>query len=68
MTTFRTKTWAGVEDMLPTFLNAPGPMLMQIDIDPEQTLEPKLGYELVDGKQQYQRFDRLSPLTGEHNG
>lgn len=60
ITSFKAKTWGDIESLLPIFLHGEGSSLLEIETDPEQPLSPKLGYEIVDGKQQYRRFDELT--------
>jgi len=54
-------TWEDAEHALPQFFQAKGPALIEVQIDPEQTQQPKVSYEMVDGVQRYCTLDRMSP-------
>lgn len=46
---------------IPALLSSKGPFLVEYHMHPEQPLVPKLGYRLIDGRKEYDRFDSMSP-------
>ncbi len=54
------RSWAQLEQELQIFFMGDAPYLLQVEIDPEQPFTPKVGYEMVDGKQQYQTLDQMA--------
>lgn len=58
--------WSEVDQALTRLFDAKWPALLEVQIDPEQPLTPKLSYGMVNGVQQFHTFDQLSPLEDAH--
>lgn len=57
----KVSNWLEVDHGLHELFATKGPVILEVETDPEQTQLPKLSYEMVDGVQQFNRFDQMSP-------
>lgn len=61
ITASEVRTWEDFERIIPGLFSHDGPQLVDYIMDPKQRYYPKLGYQMINGKQVYDRFDQMAP-------